>query len=266
MKNKTGLTFVFTMLLLIFVCPAAYAQDASSESDSWQFHMVPYLWAAGLEGDISIGRVDASIDLDFGDILDNLDFAGQAYIEARKGKAGFFVDTTYMKLSSDAEVGPFDIDVATEMWLVDFGVIYTVNEWTVDENEGRPAALDIYGGGRHISMETEVEINLSLQILPGVSVTAETENTEETTDPIIGARLRGQLTEHLRLVFKGDIGGFDVNNIEFMWHVLAALGYDLSKNSTVWLAYRHLDIDLEKDTLEADITMTGPMLGASFRF
>jgi hypothetical protein len=229
--------------------------------------MVPYLWAAGIEGDVSIGNIDAGIDIDFGDILDNLDFAGQAYIEARNRKFGFFVDPTYMKLSSDAEVGPFDIDVTTEMWLVDFGAHYTVNEWTVDENEGRSAALDIYGGGRYISIEHEIEITASqIPSLPGVSLTADTKKRIDTTEPIIGARLRGQLTEHIRLVLKGDVGGFDTNDIKFMWNVLGALGYDLSKNSTVWLAYRHLDIEVEKDNLDAETTMTGPMLGLSLRF
>ena len=81
-----------------------------------------------MDGDATVKGIEASVDLSFGDIWDNLDFGAMVNVEARKGKWGFFLDPTYMKLSVDADVGPFDAEVDTEMVIIEFGALYRIIE------------------------------------------------------------------------------------------------------------------------------------------
>lgn len=257
----------FVMLLSLLLCLSPVPVAAAKEANGWQVQVVPYLWFAGIDGDVSVGRIEASLDLDFKDWIEDFKFGAQGYIEARKGKLGFFLDSTYLKLESDADVGRFiDIEVETELWLVDFGVLYQIGKWPYGKSKDSGTELVLIGGGRYLELESEIGLTLSqIALLPGVSLTAERETSRDVTDPIVGARIRTDLSEKLRFVLRGDIGGFGAGT-EFSWNIQAALGYELSDSITGWAGYRHLDIDLDEDNLDAEIAMSGPQLGVSFRF
>ena len=66
----------------------------------WTFAVAPYFWGAGLSGEIgSFGLPAAQIDADFGDVLNNLDFAAMAMAEARRDRFSIFGDLMYTKIS-----------------------------------------------------------------------------------------------------------------------------------------------------------------------
>lgn len=79
------------------------AKTVESQS-GWQFTFAPYFWAAGLSGDIGqFGLPEVHIDADFGDILNNLDFAFMAAGEARYDRFSIVGDVIYTKLGADAD-------------------------------------------------------------------------------------------------------------------------------------------------------------------
>lgn len=94
-------------LFLYFACSATLifpgrAADAIAPrvepavSDGWTFSVTPYFWAAGLSGETSsfwLPVVD--IDADFSDVLDNLDFAAMAIVDARYSRFSIFGDFIY---------------------------------------------------------------------------------------------------------------------------------------------------------------------------
>lgn len=106
-KNRIFSFALFGVLTLFGTYGAARAQDSSSGStlgsNDWEFAIVPYLWMSGLSGDIGVRGQTADVDISFSDIWDALDFGGQVHIEAKRGNWGFFIDTTYLKLSVDQE-------------------------------------------------------------------------------------------------------------------------------------------------------------------
>ncbi|WP_156953419.1 hypothetical protein [Afifella pfennigii] len=71
--------FGFALLAGAISTPA-HAQD-------WEFQVTPYAWLSGLSGDVGTipGLPAGSVDLSFGDILDDLDFAGMLLASARNG-------------------------------------------------------------------------------------------------------------------------------------------------------------------------------------
>ena len=66
----------------------------------WQVVVAPYLWAAGLSGDVGVGGRTAQIDQSFGDILSDLDIGFMGVTEVRYDRFGVFSDLTYAKLSA----------------------------------------------------------------------------------------------------------------------------------------------------------------------
>lgn len=68
-------------ILITLLCCPSYGWDALS-TDEMEFHLAPYLWMAGIDGDVAAKGVESSIDADFGDIWDHLDVGAQAYVEA----------------------------------------------------------------------------------------------------------------------------------------------------------------------------------------
>ncbi len=68
-------------------------------SNKWHFAVIPYLWMMGINGKVGVKGRTADADVSFSDILKNLDFAAEVHIEAWRDRFGFFIDTTYSKIS-----------------------------------------------------------------------------------------------------------------------------------------------------------------------
>lgn len=179
---------ILIMLITYLICSLAYrgeAKSKSSDSDGWEVILTPYLWAVGLDGDMTVKGTEADVSEDFGDILDNLDVAMEAHFEIWKGNWGGFFDGTYVDLSAEGGSGPIDIDVDMELRLIDFGVLYRVGTWPLGEKsdeatkgKGRKLSLEVLLGGRYMSLE----VDLDPKHLPLPKV----DQSESWTDLIVG--------------------------------------------------------------------------------
>ena len=259
------------LLLMVFtlVGPLAYAQSASSGDSKWEFHIIPYFWMAGIDGDVTVKGVKSDVDLKFSDIWENLDFGGQVHVEAWKGRWGIFLDSTYLKLSDDAQavrpiLGPIDADIGVEEWLVEFGGFYRFGKWPFGKDEGRLLSLDALGGGRYFYLKSKLDA-----AVPLVGLRRKVEESKDWIDPFLGARLRADLTKRLSIVVRGDIGGFGVGS-DFTWNTSALFGYSFSDLIRLWVGYRILGVDYESGSGSGkfmyDATMSGPILGLAFSF
>jgi hypothetical protein len=78
-------------------------QDAS---EAWRFQVSPYVWAAGLRGDIKPLRngPSAHVNQSFSDVLGNLDSAFFVAGTARKGRFVMQGDYTYASSSTSASL------------------------------------------------------------------------------------------------------------------------------------------------------------------
>ena len=125
---------VLALLLLGLAVTTAggVAWAADGDPPSWQVTVTPYLWTAGLTGDVTVGRVTASPDASFIDVLESSDslVGFQGHIDVTRGPLGAFVDV-YLKLGVD-DAGRTRIDVESRMWYVEFGLRYPLPRY------GRP--------------------------------------------------------------------------------------------------------------------------------
>ena len=99
------------MLVLLFVCPAAYTQESPQEASvftGWTFDVAPfYLWIPALDGTVTVRGLSADVDLSVGDTLDLLfdsgKFVATGRAEARKGNALLTLDLMYLNLEENSQ-------------------------------------------------------------------------------------------------------------------------------------------------------------------
>ncbi len=93
------------------------------------------------------------------------------------------------------------------------------------------------------------------------------EKTIWWVDPVIGGRLRLDLSDRHFLRIMGDVGGFNWGDAsKFTWQGWAMLGRRVKKNWTIEAGYRGLGITREKSGNRMDLVYHGPVFGASYRF
>jgi len=82
----------------------AQKEPGQTAGNQWEFTILPYVWSAGLSGDVTAKDRTTHVSVPFDKILDNLDFGGFVQVEARKGKWGMFLQTNYLKNSPRRQV------------------------------------------------------------------------------------------------------------------------------------------------------------------
>src|SRR4051794_14502737 len=87
----------------LWVGDAARAQDTKAGSD-WGFQITPYLWLAGIGGDVTTPRgLSASFSQSIGDVLGNLDGGLMLLGEVRYRRWHLLADFDYARLTTDAD-------------------------------------------------------------------------------------------------------------------------------------------------------------------
>jgi hypothetical protein len=114
-------------VLLLSGASGALAQQSS---DEWEWSFAPYLWAAGLSGDVRVGPVESEFDFDFGDIADVLAGGALFHVETHKDHVGFFGDFIYLSLDPDSKPLPSGggIDVDVDTTIIELGYVLKTRE------------------------------------------------------------------------------------------------------------------------------------------
>lgn len=84
-------------------------------------------------------------------------------------------------------------------------------------------------------------------------------------DPIIGIRAQINFTHWLYLSLQGDVGGFGAGS-EIAWFAQAALGANLTRNTSLELGYRYMYFDYTTNAFAMTASMPGFYGGMVFRF
>ncbi|MBZ9657226.1 DUF481 domain-containing protein [Phyllobacterium lublinensis] len=226
-----------------------------TEQDGWTFAIAPYFWAAGMSGDSGVfGLPTVALDMDFGDILNNLDFAAMAIGEARYERYSIFSDIMYTKISNGSGtprgIVARNVDVTSQTFAGLLGAGYSV----LQNDRGN---LDIVGGLRVWHASTE--ISFSGGILDGV------ERTDSATwvDGLGGIRARYSITDKVYFTGWGLVGG---GGADVDWDVAGAIGYSFNERVSAVAGYRALGVDYSSDGFVMDIVEQGPIFGVVMHF
>ncbi len=248
---------------LILGSASAFAGTASSPCETiapaapaseWTVNMTLYGWAEGLNGDVGILNRTAPVDINFSDILSNLDMAAMGAVEVSHGRWSFIADMTYADLS-DSATGRFGgrANVDLQQFIGNFVATYEIAETD-------SIKFDVYAGTRVNYINTDLKLTG-----PRGRVLIDDSADDAWVDPIIGARFKAELPHNFYFTALGDVGGFGVGS-DFTWQAMGGIGYHINANSSVMLGYRAIGTDYKNGGFTYDITASGAMLAYSYKF
>ncbi len=116
--------------------------------------------------------------------------------------------------------------------------------------------MDVFFGLRYFDLATRVAFQGPLGTKKG---------SVDFVDPVLGVRGQWALGERWNLDLRVDIGGFGVGS-EFSTQLGALFGYKLSKAWNLGLGYRGLAMNVDKDDVEFDAQIWGPVFGVAYSF
>lgn len=231
----------------------------------WTITIAPYLWAAGINGDVGLfGREPVHVDMSFGDIFDNLRFAGMVVGEAHNGTWGVLGDLIYVKIDADATAtrtiagipvslsGSVDTSSLTATFMGEYRAITQPT-----------ATLDLMAGARIWSVDNDIELHLSA----GGPTLAAFSGSDGSTwvDPMVGIKGRVDIDPTWYLTGWGMVGGFGAGS-KISWDVLGGVGYQWNERFSIVAGYRALGVNYDNDGFVYDVVQQGPILGAVLRF
>lgn len=242
---------------MLMMTPAA-AQTPAPTTDEWAVVLSPYVWFSGMSGDISVPAGSVDFSASFGDIFQTLKFSAMGLLEARRGNFSVVVDTLYLNLQQGIPVpgashGTYSGGSARTQ-SAEFSAIglYTIAE----AQSGR---IELGGGVRGWWFNTAINYNAG--VLPARS----RDSTTNWLDPIFSARGVLRLTDNLSFTAYGDVGGFGLGS-QFTWQAMGTLDWRINERLSASIGYRHIYIDYEKGRANIGIDLSGPIIGASYRF
>jgi hypothetical protein len=251
---------IITVIVFAFLCQTVLADDASqtnqnASSDSstaknWEWSLSPmYLWAASIDGHMTVNGIRVDVDQSFSDTLDNLDGALMFHFEGvYRQRWGFFADLMYIRLDPDDESTPLgDISIDYEETLAELGGFYRYTHGA--------HTFDGLGGLRYTSMKGELG-------LPGPL--PDVDQRKDWVDPFFGARWIWPFADKWGLRLRGDVGGFGIGS-DLTWNAIGLITFKPWKHVGFGGGYRVLYQDYStgsrNNRFSYDATMYGPILG-----
>jgi hypothetical protein len=251
------------MTLIVGSAPAL-AEDAtdtfgtSSADDEWSFGLAPYVWTAGISGNVAaFGAPTANIDVSPVDVLEDLDMAFMGVGEARYGRWGLFMDIVYSDVSTDSKNTPGPLFGSASVTAETFFVTPMLEYQAIDNGWS-----ELYPMAGVRVWYSKTELSLTSGLLNGRTFS----DDATWVDPTIGLRGRIKLDRNIWLTGWGIVGGFDVDHDQFMWDVFGGVTYGFNDWASAVVGYRATGTDYSDGGYVYDITMQGPVIGAVFRF
>ena len=243
--------------MLVAAASPISAQESQSD-DQWKFKAAVYLWGAAIDGTTQAG---SDLDIPFSDLWDNLNFAFMGAFEARKEKWSAAADVIYMDVSADKSgtISPFE-----RLPSITFPASANVEMtgWVVNLNgarnvyDGEHASVDLLIGARYLYLDNKLTANVAN--LPSSTVDA----TDSTLDAVAGVKGNIKLSKSWFLPYHLDIG---TGQSDFTWQGFGGVGYSF-KPVDVVLGYRYIYWDFDSSSDFDNLSFSGPLLGAAFKF
>lgn len=252
-------TLLLSGLAFTFGLQEARAQSSPS---GWEFSFTPYVWIAGLSGSMRTphgSSPSGTAAADFGtNLTSNLSgFAFMGAAEARYGRFGVIADLMTFTISEDFDTpnnllfnGGNSRVTSTTFSL--YGYYRVVDDAAV--------TLDLGAGGRAYWVDTRVRLNPGL--LPGGTASP----SHNWVDPLLTARAQFRFSPQWGMSVFGDFGGFNVGSTA-SWQVGATVDWRPASWVDLRAGWRYMAIDYSGSRgASLDLSFSGPIIGATFRF
>jgi len=266
----------YASAVALALCGAQIAHGETADPSNGTVQITPYLWAASLGGDISPFHRAPTIHIEksFSDVVDDLNFGGFLNLWARHGRLVLLGDMMYVDTTDVNGSGPL-----AAMQLPGLGVAIPPGASVtarVDTKQFMATlqggyrvvdtpqfTLDALGGVRFWRISNEVTVTAGhLAIGTRTAMHGERFNW---ADPVVGLRAFLPVANRLSVQAQADLGGFGAGS-DLTWSALATANYIIADHFSVSAGYKRLDVDYDHGGHVYDVRLSGPVLGATWRF
>lgn len=237
--------------VVIALGSSAMAQNPDGEDK--RNRLALYLWATGINGDITIQGTQVPVDVSFGELFDDVEIAGSIHYERSAGRWVALVDGTYIDMEADFTdpgSGMPGVQATTfQLWEA-----AAVRRWGPGGNK---TYFDLLFGLRY----WDLDLDITISGMPAAS------GSKSWVDGMLGARVFVPMSKKWLFSGRMDVatGGSDIT-----WNGSALFTWKATNLLSLILGYRYLILDYEDGagaTLFAmDADMSGPLLAAGFRW
>jgi hypothetical protein len=239
------LSLAFACLGLLLVSPGS--ATAQPGQDVWTAEVIPYLWAASLQGNTAAGDAESPIDPGYSLFtLDNLHGAFMGAIRLSRGHWSWSADTLKVDFQDDFSGRIFDTHVGLSGGFLEIASGYRPDE------QGN---LEWLVGVRDVTFTSEVGLT------PGPSGSV----SKSWIDPFVGLRYRYPLTDTWAVQMRADAGGLNPS-ARLSVNAIVALQYQVNEHFQLMAGYRYLELDFRSNDFLLDLSATGFALGAVLRY
>ncbi len=256
--------------------PVASAEDVNMFDGQWHYGLTVYGWFPAMTTDASFplrdgATVSPSVTVKPKNYLSDLQFAAMGAFQARNGNMSLFTDLVYADISSlSSKVRtlhtpggdiPLPVDTNVNVGLKE--LIWTLGAgYTVARSD--QGNFDILGGARYGALKTSVGVNA---FGPGgnLGVSANTNADKDVWTGIVGFKGVLRLSDDGKwyMPYEADIG-FGSSSIT-SGNAILAVGYKFGWGD-LELGWRYLSYNMGSDATIQKLIMSGPALGATFRW
>jgi hypothetical protein len=233
--------------------PAAQKASPAADDDNWHIGITPYLWFAGVHGNVGAHGYTASVHASAGDVLSKFNIGLMGAVEARKKRFVVPVDYMWIKLSDDKAfpgIGDFGAD-SIKAKMTSSILTPKVGYRFVNSIKLQADALV---GIRYWHLGT----NLSLQPADFVAVS----QSANWVDVVAGAKFVMPLSPKALVTVFGDAGG---GGASVDYQVGALLGYRVKPTVILQAGWRYLDVNYRpSSSFVYDVAESGLLIGVTF--
>ena len=236
-----------------------YALPALAEPE-WRFSLTPYIWFAGLEGDVGVvGLPPAPVDISASDAVDDTETSLMVLMSAKKGSHGVFADLFYADVRSEEELVPAPVSLfaKTTTKTTIFTLAYQYEQY----NSGG-AVLDLLAGARYWDVDGELRFSGGLGYLGNRKFS----DDDSWVDPLIGFKGRVPLGDsRFYLAGGAALGGLGVGS-DYFYEISANIGYQWNDAIGTAVGFRMYDVDYDEDDFVYDARQEGWQIGLTWSF
>lgn len=236
----------------------AIVLSAPARAEDWAMQVTSYLWFPETRSGFETPRGEVQTKLSASDALKNLDAGLMVTGIARSDDWSIVGDVFYLDVDGSART-PFGVlfsKVASESKLTSASAyaLYRVSS-------AGNYRLDLGLGLRAMHSD------MTLRLLPGALAGEKLRVNDSWADPLLALRYDQSLNDNWTTSFALDYGGFGWGSAsDETWQAVMTVGYRLNEKWSLNGGWRHLHIDRANDGVPYKLKMSGPLLGAAFRF
>lgn len=240
-----------TVAIAATLIGSAAAMPANAAEKEWDFEVMPYLWAAGVKGNLNIGGQDIEVDSSFSDLLDMMEIGGGLLMRAERSQWVLWTQVDYMAMNTDKLDNPPEharLDSNTTMFTGGFGRNFGGSD--------SKRSVDVLLGVRYLKLDNKLRFD-----------TLGTFNGDRSfTDPVLIVRPSFRISERWRLnpTFSYGTGGDSDSTYELQ----PQFQFQMTENAALRFGYRKLHYEIDNATTGNgfDGAFEGVLIGVSGTF